>query len=146
MQASSGEDLIGLMNPTGRPIHIAKEEDKKKIPEIADFFIDLCMPAEEVKKKVRLSAIPSPSFQEFSEIGECISGKCLDNRITRDLSQLEAMRKAKSIKYDVIFAATVQEEVGCRGHAGPAAYSAAARHCHRDRQHALRGHTRRAGG
>ena len=35
MQASSGEDLIGLLNPTGRPIHIAKEEDKKKIPEIA---------------------------------------------------------------------------------------------------------------
>src|SRR3954447_9745394 len=27
------EDLVGLLNPTGRPLHIAKDEDKKKIPE-----------------------------------------------------------------------------------------------------------------
>src|SRR5205823_8227772 len=40
IQASSGEDLIGLLNPTGRPIHIAKEEDKKKIPEISEFCVD----------------------------------------------------------------------------------------------------------
>src|SRR5687768_15943687 len=25
IQTSSGEDLVGLLNPTGRPIHIAKE-------------------------------------------------------------------------------------------------------------------------
>src|SRR3954463_8898257 len=30
---TAGGDLLGLMNPSGRPIHIAKEEDKKKIPE-----------------------------------------------------------------------------------------------------------------
>ena len=48
------EDLIGLMNPGGRPIHIAKEEDKKKIPEVTEFFVDLCLPADEVKRKVRI--------------------------------------------------------------------------------------------
>src|SRR6185436_8579947 len=31
VQASSGEELTGLLNPGGRPIHIAKEEDKKKV-------------------------------------------------------------------------------------------------------------------
>jgi len=45
IQASSGEDIVGLLNPTGRPLHIAKDEDKKKIPEIADFCIDLCSPS-----------------------------------------------------------------------------------------------------
>ena len=121
IQASSGEDLIGLMNPGGRPIHIAKEEDKKKIPEITDFAVDLCIPAEQVKKKVRIGD-PVTLVQEFSEIGECVSGKCLDNRVAGFVA-IEALRKAKNLKYEVIFAATVQEEVGCRG-AGCAAYTA----------------------
>jgi endoglucanase len=36
---------------------------------------------------------------------------------------IEAMRKARNAKYEIILAATVQEEVGCRG-AGPVAYTA----------------------
>ncbi|HZL37740.1 MAG TPA: M20/M25/M40 family metallo-hydrolase [Tepidisphaeraceae bacterium] len=121
IQTSGGEDLIGLLNPFGRPIHIAKEEDKKKIPEINEFFVDLCLPAEEVKKKVRIGD-PVSLVQEFSEIGQCVSGKCMDNRVAAFVA-IEAVRKAKNIKYEVILAATVQEEVGCRG-AGPAAYTA----------------------
>ena len=120
VQASSGEDLVGLMNPGGRPIHIAKDEDKKKIPEINDFMVDLCIPAEQVKKKVRIGD-PVTLIQEFSEIGDCVSGKCLDNRIAAFVA-IEAVKKAASLKYEVILAATVQEEVGCRG-AGPAAYA-----------------------
>ena len=53
VQAKDG-DLVGLMNPSGRPIHIAKDEDKKKVPEINDFVVDLCLPAEEVKRRVRV--------------------------------------------------------------------------------------------
>jgi putative aminopeptidase FrvX len=121
IQASSGEELVGLLNPTGRPLHIAKEEDKKKIPEIGEFCIDLCLPAEEVKKKVRIGD-PVTLIQEFSEIGNCVSGKCMDNRVAAFVA-IEALRKAKDLKYDVILAATVQEEVGCRG-AGVAAYTA----------------------
>jgi endoglucanase len=125
IQASSGEDLIGLLNPSGRPIHIAKEEDKKKIPEITDFFVDLCLPPDEVKRKVRIGD-PITLIQEFNEIGQCVSGKCLDNRVAAFVA-VEAVRKLrderKEPKYEVVLAATVQEEVGCRG-AGPAAYTA----------------------
>lgn len=120
VQASSGDDLIGLMNPTGRPIHIAKDEDRKKIPEINDFMVDLCLPAAEVKKKVRIGD-PVTLVQQFDAIGECVSGKCLDNRVAAFVA-IEALRKAKKSKYEVILAATVQEEVGCRG-AGPAAFA-----------------------
>jgi len=120
IQASSGEDLIGLLNPGGRPIHIARDEDKKKIPEITDFTVDLCIPTEQVKQKVRIGD-PVTLVQEFSEIGECVSGKCLDNRVAAFVA-IEAVKKAASPKYEVVLAATVQEEVGCRG-AGPAAYA-----------------------
>jgi putative aminopeptidase FrvX len=121
VQASSGDDLVGLLNPTGRPIHIAKEEDKKKIPEISEFLVDLCLPPDQVQKKVRIGD-PVTLIQEFSEIGDCVSGKCMDNRVAAFVA-IEALRKTKNSKYEVILAATVQEEVGCRG-AGPAAYSA----------------------
>lgn len=120
VQASSGEDLPGLMNPSGRPIHIAKEEDKKKIPEVNEFMVDLCLPAEQVKKKVRIGD-PVSLVQSFDEVGDCVSGKCLDNRVAAFVA-IEAVRKAAHLKYEVILAATVQEEVGCRG-AGPAAYT-----------------------
>jgi tetrahedral aminopeptidase len=121
IQCSDGEELVGLMNPGGRPIHIAKEEDRKKIPEIGDFFIDLCLPAEQVQKKVRVGD-PVTLMASFDEIGDCVSGKCLDNRVAAFVA-IEAMKKVKTLKYEVILACTVQEEVGLRG-AGPAAYSA----------------------
>ena len=121
IQASSGEEIIGLMNPAGRPIHIAKEEDRKKIPEIGEFFIDTCLPAKEVQKKVRVGD-PVTLVQEFGEFGGCVSGKCMDNRVAAFIA-IEAMKKVKSLRYDLTLACTVQEEVGLRG-AGPAAYSA----------------------
>jgi endoglucanase len=120
VQSSGGEDLPGLMNPSGRPIHIAKDEDKKKVPEITEFMVDLCLPADQVKKKVRIGD-PVSLVQSFDEIGYCVSGKCLDNRVAAFVA-IEAVRKAADLKYEVILAATVQEEVGCRG-AGPAAYA-----------------------
>jgi endoglucanase len=120
VQTSSG-DLIGLMNPPGRPVHIAREEDKKKMPELTDFAVDLCLPAEEVKAKVRVGD-PITLIQEFCEVGECVSGKCLDNRIAAFIA-IEALRKVSNLRQDVIVACTVQEEVGLRG-AGPAAFAA----------------------
>lgn len=120
IQASSGEDLIGLLNPTGRPTHIAKDEERKKVPEINDFFVDLCLPADEVKKKVRIGD-PVTLVQAFMEIGDCVTGKCLDNRVAAFVA-IEALRKCKKPAYDVTLAATVQEEVGLRG-AGPACYT-----------------------
>ncbi|WP_428937415.1 M42 family metallopeptidase [Fontivita pretiosa] len=120
IRASSGEDLLGLMNPAGRPVHIAREEDKKKIPEISDLLIDLCLPPEEVKKKVRIGD-PVTLVQEFSEIGQCVSGKCLDNRVAAFVA-IEAIKKCRNPRYELVLAATVQEEVGLRG-AGPAAYA-----------------------
>lgn len=119
VQSSAGDELLGLLNPAGRPVHIAKEDEKKKIPEIGEFFVDLCLPASVVKEKVRVGD-PVTLVQSFEEIGEVVTSKCLDNRVAAWIV-LEAIRKVKTLKYDLILAATVQEEVGLRG-AGPAAF------------------------
>jgi endoglucanase len=120
IQSSAGEDLLGLLNPVGRPTHIAKEEDKKKVPEVSEFYVDLCLPPDEVKKKVRIGD-PCTLVQQFDEIGQCVTGKCMDNRVAAFVA-IEAIKKVKSPRFEVTLAATVQEEVGCRG-AGPAAYA-----------------------
>jgi endoglucanase len=120
IQTSTG-DLVGLMNPSGRPIHIAKDEDKKKLPDLNDFAVDLCLPADEVRAKVRVGD-PVTIVQEFSEVGHCVTGKCLDNRVAAFIA-MEALRKVSNPRFDVTLACTVQEEVGLRG-AGPAAFTA----------------------
>jgi endoglucanase len=123
VQTSGGADLVGLLTPGGRPIHIAKDEDKKKIPEVGDFYVDLCLTADQVKAQVRIGD-PVTLIQSTEQIGDCVSGKAMDNRVAGFVA-IEALRKvvgkSNKLAYDVIFVATVQEEVGCRG-AGPAAY------------------------
>jgi endoglucanase len=120
IQSSGGEDLVGLLNPSGRPTHIAKDEEKKKVPELQEFFIDLCLPPDEVKKQVRIGD-PVTLVQSFDEIGNCVSGKCLDNRVAAFIA-IEALQKTKNLRYELVLGCTVQEEVGLRG-AGPAAYT-----------------------
>ncbi|MFN0136695.1 MAG: M42 family metallopeptidase [Phycisphaerae bacterium] len=114
------KDLIGVLNPGGRPVHIATDEDKKKMPEIKDFYVDLFMPAAQVRKLVEIGD-PISLHQTTEMIGDSISGKAMDNRIASWVA-INAIRKAgANLKYDVCFAACVQEEVGLRG-AGTAAY------------------------
>ncbi len=113
-------DVLGVLNPPGRPIHMANEEEKKKIPEVGDFFVDLFLPKKEVDKLVQVGD-PVTLVQPFEEIGEVVNGKCLDNRVASWVA-INAIRKVgKKSRYDIYYAATVQEEVGCRG-AGPTAF------------------------
>ncbi len=113
-------DLIGVLNPGGKPIHVASEEEKNKIPKIQEFFIDLFMDKKEVDKLVRIGD-PVTLIQPFERIGDVVTGKCIDNRVATYVA-VNALRKvADRGPCDVYYAATVQEEVGCRG-AGPTAF------------------------
>lgn len=112
-------DLSGVMNPGGKPIHMASEDEKKKIPEVSDFFIDVGLDADEVKKKVQIGdmvVLTAP----FQENGDSIVSQCLDNR-AGCWAVIEAMKKVKKHKCEIHAVWTVQEEVGLRG-AGPAAF------------------------
>jgi tetrahedral aminopeptidase len=108
------EDLVGVLNPTGKPVHLASEEDKKKIPEIKDFFVDLFLPKRQVEKLVQIGD-PVTLLQRTEMTGDAILGKSMDNRVALWVA-INAIRKLGGRSpYDVYFVACVQEEVGVRG-------------------------------
>lgn len=107
------KDLIGVM--ASKPVHIMNAEERKKPAEIQDFFIDLGLPKSEVEKYIEIGN-PVTRERELIELGECINGKSLDNRISVYIL-IETLRKLKnkSIPFDLYACFTVQEEVGIRG-------------------------------
>ena len=115
---SAKGDLPGVMNPSGRPIHIASAEEKKKVSDMHDLVIDPGLPAKEVEKKVHVGdmvVIRAP----FTRVGDTIVSQCLDNRVACWLA-IRAIQKVKQHGCEIVAVFTVQEEVGSRG-AGPAA-------------------------
>jgi endoglucanase len=85
------QDLLGVMNPVGPPIHIASEEDRKKVPKLSELFIDLFLDRKEVEKLVRVGD-PVTLVQPLERIGEVYTGKCLDNRVATWVA-IHALRK-----------------------------------------------------
>lgn len=115
------KDLIGVMNPVGKPVHLATEEEKKKIPTIQEFFVDLFLPKARVEKLVQVGD-PVTLIQQTEMIGDAVTGKAMDNRVALWVGINAVLKAARSLKYDVHFVASVQEEVGVRG-ATTAAFS-----------------------
>lgn len=107
------KDLVGVMG--SKPIHVMSPEDRNKPPKISDFFIDLGLPKEEVEKYIEVGT-PITRQRELIEMGDCVNGKSLDNRISVFIL-LEALKELKNteVPYDVYGVFTVQEEIGIRG-------------------------------
>lgn len=107
-------DLHGVMNPAGRPVHISSPEDRKKIPEVHEFYIDTGL-GKDAKDKVQVGDMVVMN-EPFLEMGDKVVSKALDNRIACWLG-LEAVRglgnAGRGAEIHVAF--TVQEEVGLRG-------------------------------
>ncbi|QDY70257.1 M42 family metallopeptidase [Qingshengfaniella alkalisoli] len=114
-------DYKGVMNPGGRPVHIATPEVRKKIPEPAEFFVDIGM-GEKAKDVVQVGDYVVMD-EPFIEIGDKVVSKALDNRVAVWLG-IEAIRGLGDAKNeaDIHVAFTSQEEVGLRG-ARTAAYA-----------------------
>lgn len=107
------KDLTGVMGT--KPVHMMSEEEKKRNVKMEDFFIDLGLPKEEVEKHIQVGD-PITRERELIQMGNCVNGKSLDNRISvyvliETLKQLSG----KQVPYDIYGVFTVQEEVGIRG-------------------------------
>jgi putative aminopeptidase FrvX len=115
--STEGGDYVAAMNPGGRPIHIASDDDKKKIPEVKDFLVDMGLPADKVRKMVRIGDYVT-LHEPLIEVGEKIVSKALDNRVAcwlgiESVRQLDKSGHGHDCQLTVAF--TVQEEVGLRG-------------------------------
>mgnify|MGYP001007256106 CR=1 FL=1 len=111
------KDYPGVMNPGGRPIHISSPKDREKVPEVKEFFVDVGMKADAVKKTFKVGdyiVMNEPAI----EVGEKFVSKALDNRVACWLG-IESVRKLEKNQTphacEVIVAFTTQEEVGLRG-------------------------------
>jgi putative aminopeptidase FrvX len=110
------KDLIGVLGC--KPIHIMKPEERKQVVPLSEYFVDLGLPREEVEKLVSVGD-PITREREMIEIGNCVTSKSLDNRISVFIL-IETMRRLKEqpLPYDLYATFTVQEEVGLRGAMG----------------------------
>src|SRR5690606_9098152 len=93
-------DLPGVMNPGGRPVHISSPDERKKVPEVKEFFVDVGLPAEEVRERVRVGDYVVMN-EPLVEMG---------NKVVRRLYE-----SGKGHRCEVYVAVTTQEEVGLRG-------------------------------
>lgn len=105
------KDVIGLIGT--KPSHILSDEEKKKVPPIESFFIDLGLPKAKVDRLVRVGDLATRE-RDFVEVGDSVSTKSLDDRVGVFV-MIEAVRKARSHGVEVLAVATVQEEIGIRG-------------------------------
>jgi putative aminopeptidase FrvX len=110
-------DIKAVMNPGGRPVHIADPEDRKRVPDVKEFMVDIGLPVKEVKKRVRIGDMVVMD-EPFIEVGKKVVSKALDNRIAcwtgiECIRQLQKSGKPHAAEIHVVF--TVQEEVGLRG-------------------------------
>jgi putative aminopeptidase FrvX len=113
------KEIFGVLNPAGKPTHVASEEDRKKQFQIYDFFIDTGLSVKKVNECVRIGD-PVTLVRDFCELGNFVSGQAMDNRAAVWVA-VRAMQRVKKTPYEIHAVFTVQEEVGLRG-AGPATF------------------------
>lgn len=110
-------DFKGVMNPGGRPVHISSPDDRKKVPEVKEFFVDIGLDAKDVKKRVQIGDFIVMD-EPLVEMGDKVVSKALDNRVACWLG-IEAVRQLEKSgtgnRCEVVVAFTTQEEVGLRG-------------------------------
>jgi endoglucanase len=106
-------DLPGVLYPARKPPHLQEPGDREKAPKIEEFFVDLGLPVEEVRRRVPIGAMVTMA-REFQKVGETVCCKAMDNRLALYL-MIEALRRVGSHQLTVYAVATTQEEVGVRG-------------------------------
>ena len=104
--------LLGVIGT--KPAHITTEAERSKAVSLQDLFIDLGLPAKQVKQQVQVGdfVVLDRPYEEFGE--GLICAKAIDNRAGAFILA-EVFKRLKNPYYTVQTVFTVQEEVGLRG-------------------------------
>ncbi|MEW6412356.1 MAG: M42 family metallopeptidase [Candidatus Zixiibacteriota bacterium] len=115
---SSKGVFIGVVG--SKPPHILPEEDRKKVLDIKDMFIDVGVQEKfDIKKKLGIQPgdpiVPDSNFTIMGNDKMYLS-KAFDNRVACAIV-LDLLRKFQKVKHPntLLAGGTVQEEVGLRG-------------------------------
>lgn len=107
--------LLGVL---GRmPIHLLEEDERKSVTKLHKLFIDVGMPVEAVKEKIRIGDPVTfrVGFEHFGD-GMAVS-RGFDDKMGAFICAevLREVRERGGARVDLIVAGTVQEEIGLRG-------------------------------
>ena len=109
---ANGASLRGALQPVRKPPHL-QQEGTPKPPKVEEFYVDLGMPADEVKETVRIGDYVTMD-RTLEKVGDNYMSKAMDDRIGVFV-MLEALRAMGEHEATIFAAATSQEEVGLRG-------------------------------
>lgn len=115
----TGEVLPGTLVAPGHPVHTAHPSDLRNVPELKSLYVDLLLPANDVKEKIKpgdMVVLDAP----YGEIGHSIVGGGLDNR-AGCWALIRALEMLTNHECEICAVWTTQEELGSRG-AGPVAF------------------------
>ncbi|MDH5389950.1 MAG: M42 family metallopeptidase [Candidatus Bathyarchaeota archaeon] len=99
-----------------KPPHILKEEEKKKVIEADDLFIDVGAKDKQDAQKMGVRVGDAVSFDiKFTRVGkDTVVGKAFDDRVGC-AALIETMRQLSKVDCTIYVVGTIQEEVGLRG-------------------------------
>lgn len=105
--------LAGVLMASQKPKHMLTPEEANKPTQIESYFVDVGLDGTEAKEAVRLGDMVTMN-RTLQQMGKLLTCKAMDDRVAVYV-MIEALKKAKSPKVDVVGVATVQEEIGLRG-------------------------------
>ncbi len=97
---------------SGKPYHLLKADDRKKLPKTDSLYIDIGASSKTNALQMVSLGDRAVIESEFEILGECVKSKALDDRI--GCAVLICLLK-QNTEYDFYATFTVQEEVGLRG-------------------------------
>ncbi|MBI3941473.1 MAG: M20/M25/M40 family metallo-hydrolase, partial [Chloroflexi bacterium] len=108
------QELPGMI--ASRPPHVLPAEEREKVLQPDQLFIDVGLAAEELDGQVRVGDLITIRRQVTPLQGDYLSGKAFDDRacVTAMLLAMDLLRRMEHA-WDVYAVATVQEEVGLQG-------------------------------
>lgn len=98
------------------PPHVLTAEEREKTIEVKQLFIDTGLSADEAEKLIPPGTAGTFIGAPFMLGDDCICSKALDDRsCVAIMIEVAERLKKEELSMDIVYMASVQEELGCRG-------------------------------
>ncbi|MGH3086698.1 MAG: M42 family metallopeptidase [Rubrobacteraceae bacterium] len=121
LQTKNGDEVVGVIGK--KAIHLMSAEDRKKVSQIKDLWIDIgAKDREEAESLVRVGDVAVLDHDVLELANGRIASRSLDNRMGAFvvLEALRLLSEEDSVSAEVVAVASVQEEIGLNGARGAA--------------------------